>query len=99
MARAPASDTMAPAPAQRGNGSRSKSAPSRMMKIGVGELRIGPLIALVYCKPQYLSTLCSPPPSRPRPTIGPPLRLISPPLAHHPRPPTREITPSAIAHH
>src|SRR5216683_3154194 len=63
IAIAPASDTLAPAAAARGNGSRSNAAPSTMMKIGVSEFRIEPLVALVYCSPQYCSTLCSPPPA------------------------------------
>ncbi len=60
----------APAAARRGNSSRKTSVPSTMISTGVVALKIAPLVASVYCRPQYCRTLCSPPPSSPSATIG-----------------------------
>ena len=97
IAMAPASETIAPAAAARGNGSRSNAAPSTMMKIGVSEFRIEPLVALVYCSPQYCSTLCSPPPRSPSRTMGFQPRASSVRCAHSRGATSGAIRASAIA--
>src|SRR5437667_403578 len=97
IAMAPASDTVAPAAAARGNGSRSSAAPSTMMKIGVSEFRIEPLVALVYCSPQYCSTLCSPPPRSPSRAIAFHSRASSERCAHSRGATSGAIRASAIA--
>ncbi len=67
------------------------------MKIGVSEFRIEPLVALVYCSPQYCSTLCSPPPRNPSRTMGFQPRASSARCAHSRGATSGAIRASAIA--
>lgn len=95
-ASTPTKAMLAPTVARRGSGSRSSTAPITMMSAGVSELRIAPLVALVYCSPQYCSTLWIPPPSRPRTTMGFQCRRSSARCRQRRGPTTGAISSSAI---